>query len=139
MPPRTNKWIVWSFVLALNLGLFLIARAVLHKSALELAGPYLATFVTPVPIFVLVASWLRKWETRRPSPRLLALCWSLSVAILVAAVSGALFYYGAKFHLINPTVGDLVYVVTASVLSASFIMYHTVLPVIVARMGTFPP
>src|SRR5882762_4490536 len=107
MSLRTNKWIVWTLALALQLGAFLVAKLVLHKTFWELAGPYLVTFVLPIPIFVSVAMWLRKWESRRPSPKLLAFCWSLSVAILAVAVNGAVFYYSTKFRIINPTVGDV--------------------------------
>jgi hypothetical protein len=133
MPLRANKWVVWALVLALQLGTFLIATLILHKAAWELVGPYLATFVAPVPIFVLAASFLRKWEALRPSPKLLAFCWSLSAAILVAWVTGANFYYAAEFHLIDPTIDEVAFAMAVCVLSASISMYYTVLPVIVAR------
>ena len=139
MPLRANKWRIWSLVVTLLLGAFFIAKLILHKAAWDLAVPYLATFVAPVPIFVLVASWLRKWEVRRPPPKLLALCWSLSVAVLVAAVNGAIFYYATEFHLIDPTIGDVGFVMAACVLSASIPVYYMVLPVIVARAAPDHP
>jgi hypothetical protein len=53
--------VIWSLVLALQLGVFLIVTLVVRKTAWEIAGPYLATFVAPGLIFVPVAMGLRKW------------------------------------------------------------------------------
>jgi hypothetical protein len=63
----------------------------------------------------------------------LALCWSLVVAIFVAAVGGATVYYGAKFRLMNLTVGEVVFVMSVGVLSASIPVYFRTLPIIIAR------
>jgi hypothetical protein len=125
----------WAFglILALTVVPFLIAKLVLRKTAWELAGPYL-TFAVPQLIFVPVALGLRTWEKRRPSPKLLALCWSLSMAFLVAAIDGAFFFSGIALHLIDlkDAVDVFVFVLAASVLSVSFIAYRQVLPVIAA-------
>jgi uncharacterized membrane protein YhaH (DUF805 family) len=131
---RANNWIVWGLLLALQLVGFLVTKLTLHKPALELVGPYFVTFVAPVLIGVAIASLLRKWgERRRPPPKLLAFCWSLLVATLVAAIDGAIFYYGVKFEVMNPTVGDIVFVMAACILSASIPAYYRALPTIVAR------
>jgi hypothetical protein len=139
MQLRANKWIIWGLVLALQLGAFLITKLTLHKPALELLLPYLVTFIGPVVALVLVASWLRKWEARGPAPKLLALCWSLNIAILVAAVDGAIFYYGARFHIMKPSVDDVVFVMVACVLSASIPVYFGVIKIIGARASARHP
>ena len=136
---RGNKLVIWALVAVLYLVAFLVTKLVLHKTAWEIVGAFLATFVAPVPIFVLVASWLRKWETHRPPPKLLALCWSLAMALFVAGINSALFYFGAEFHVFDPSVGDFVFVVGMLTLSAALFMYFQILPLIIARAGTFQP
>jgi hypothetical protein len=136
MPRQIDNRVAWSLLVVLYLGLFFILELIAHKTAWELAGPYLVIFVLPVPIFVLVASWLRKWEKRKPSPKLLAFCWGLTMAALAAGVNSALFYFGAEFHVFDPTLGDFIYVVGAITFIVALMGYFQVLPIITARANT---
>ena len=45
--------------------------------------------------------WLRKWEEKGVSPKLLAHGWGLSMALFGAAVTVAVFYSGVEFRLID--------------------------------------
>jgi hypothetical protein len=130
---RANQWATWGLLIALQPAGIFAAALVVHKPAWEIAVPYLVTLVAPVLPTVLAAIWLRKWEERRPPPRLLALCWSLLVAILAAAAVGATLYYGTKLRLLSPTLGEVMFVTVAAVLSASVPAYLRMLPIIIAR------
>jgi len=133
MANRAGQRLLWGLLLGFHIGLFFLLTLILHKTALTLAIPYLITFVAPVPIFVLVASWLRKWETHRPPPKLLALCWSAMVGLLAATTNGAIFYYGRKLQFFHPSFGEAGFVIAACVLSAAIPMYFRTLPIILAR------
>ena len=110
-----------------------------HATVWVFLGPYLITFVIPVPIFVQVASWMNKWEKRRPPPKLIAFCWGSAFAILVAVVNSAIFYFGAEFHVFEPTMGDFIYVVGMCTLTAGIAGYAQALRmVITTRANTAP-
>jgi len=133
MLSTSSKWIIWGIIAGLNLAMFFILKMIAHATVWAFAVPYLVTFVMPVPIFVQISAWLRKWELRRPPPRLLAFCWGLAVAVFAGGINFGMFYYGAKFGVFRPDLGEFVFVVGLSALSASFGAYFQVLPRITAR------
>lgn len=137
--PKANKWVIWSLIVGLNLGMFFLLKMIAHATVWAFAGPYLITFALPVLILVQIASWLRKWEKHRPTPKLLALCWGLSFALFVAAVNSALVYFSAKFRVFDLNVGEWIFIVGFLTLSAGILMYIQVLPVITARVHLDQP
>lgn len=139
MPSRYAKWLLWGLVVVFNLAQFFVATLALHKAVCDLAIPYLVTFVMPVPIFVLICSWLRKWETYGPPPRLLAFFWGLLAAGIPTAVSGSILYFGLKLQLfdLKTAMDEFSLPVGFCVLTAFFLMYFKVLPQIIARADTF--
>ena len=134
-----NKWIIWSLIAGLNIGMFFILKLITHTTVWALSGPYLVTFVMPVPIFVQVAAWLGKWEKHRPPPKLMAFCWGLAMAILVAGVNSWLFYFGSKFHVFEPTIGDFIFVVGFLTLTAAIVGYSQVLQMVITRRANTGP
>jgi hypothetical protein len=138
MQPWAKKWMMWGFVLVLNLVMFFVLRLIAHRTAWEFAGPYLVTFVAPMLIFMLAVTWLRKWEKHKPPPRVLAFCWSLAMAVFVGGINSALFYFGSKFGVFDPDLGDFVFVVGLLTLSAALATYFQMLPMITARANTDP-
>jgi hypothetical protein len=133
MPLLANKWIVWGFIAATNLGMFFLLKMIAHATAWAFAVPYIVTFVLPVPIFVQVAARLRKWEAGKPPPKLLAACWGLAAAVFVAIINSAIFYFGARFRVFNPSLGEIIFVIGACTFSAGIGLYFQVLPMITAR------
>ena len=133
MLSASRKWIIWGTIVWLNLATFFILKLIAHATVWAFAVPYLVTFVVPVPIFVQIASWLRKWELRRPPPRLLAFCWGLAMALFAGSINSAMLYYSAKFGVFHPDLGEYVFVVGLSAICASLGMYFQVLPMITAR------
>jgi hypothetical protein len=119
--------------LALERGLFVIVKNVLHTTEGELAGPYLA-FAVPGVIILLLAWWLRKWEERGPLPRRLALGWGLSAALFFSTGAIAFFYSAVKLHLLNPNdIASFIVVGAGGVLIASFSLYRSAITRISAR------
>jgi fluoride ion exporter CrcB/FEX len=119
--------------LVLELGLFLVVKVVLHATAHELAGPFLA-YAVPGATLLPFAWWLRKWEGHSPPPKRLALGWSLCVALISSLIGGAFYYSGVHLHLLNPKeVISFVVEGLAGVLTTSVSMYYMVLPRIAAR------
>ena|SRR5882724_12414934 len=116
------------FYLALELGLFVIVKQILHAPEGELVGPYLA-FAVP-GVILLPAAWrLRKWEERGASPRRLALWWGMLIVSFASAVLVAFVYSGIELHLIDPSdiVGGSVVAGVLLIPTAFFTMYHRVL------------
>jgi len=138
MLSTSSKWIVWGIIAGLDLGMFFVLKMIAHATVWGFAVPYLVTLVMPVPIFVQISAWLRKWELRRPPLRLLALCWALAVAVFAGGISTAMLYYSAKFGVFHPDLGEYMFVVGLSAISASLGMYFQVLPMITARARTSP-
>lgn len=129
-----------SWAIVLNFALVLVptyfVMLVLHKTAGEMAGPYLA-YAVPGPIFQLVALWLRTWENRGASPKRLALAWVLCTTLFMFTIIGATAYSGAELNLIDPE--DRVPVVVLSVMGAfivPFTTYRRVLKVTAERAAT---
>lgn len=135
LPENFWRKMVWAIVLDFALWLVpaLLVMVVFHKSAVEMAGPYLA-FAVPVPIFVLFASWLRILEDRGLSPRQLALAWSLMTMLFASVIGVATVYSATQLHFIEPE--DVLAFVVAGVLVAlipPFTIYRRMLNVTAAR------
>lgn len=112
---------------------FIAAKLVLHATVEQLAGPYFAFSASGV-IFVLLAWRLRVWEEHSPSPRRLALSWSLSIALFYSLIAAALFYSGVSLHFLNPSDTDIFIVAgVVGAFGSSFMMYFRILPKISAR------
>lgn len=119
--------------LVLELGLFLVVKAVIRVTTGDLVGPYLA-FAVPAVICLLLAWRLKRWEEHGPSSRLLALGWSLGTVFLFSTVIIAFFYSGLRLHFLN--LGDakgFIAVAVVGVPIAFFIWYRVVLSHISAR------
>jgi len=133
-----NLWAKMFWAIVLYFGLVLVpvlfAMLVLHKTAGEMAGPYVA-FALPGPIFLLLAMWLRVWEDRGASPRWLALSWSVCMLLFMLVVLCAIFYSGVELDLINlhDVAGSSVVACVAGALIVPFMMYRWVLKVTAAR------
>ena len=133
-----HLWVKMFWAIVLYLGLILVpvlfVMLVLHKTAGEMVGPYVA-FALPGPIFLLVSMWLRVWEDRGASPRRLALAWSICILLFMFVGLGATFYSGVELHLINlqDAVGGFVVACVAGALIVPFMMYRWVLKVTAAR------
>jgi len=125
----------WAVCLSFGLVLvaFIAIKLVVHATVEQLVGPYFA-FAAPPAIMLLLAWRLRVWEEHGPSPKLLALSWSLSIAFFYSFIAFALFYSGMSLHFLNP--GEIYIFIVAGVVGAlfsSFMMYFRVLPTISAR------
>ena len=104
-----------------------------HKSEVEVAGPYLA-FAVPVPVFVLLATWLRVLEDRGWSPRQLALGWSLMMFLFSLVGGVATFYSAIRLRFVSPEgVRALAVVCVFLPFIAPFTIYRRVLKVAAMR------
>jgi hypothetical protein len=135
MPPLANKWIVWGLIAALNLGMFFLLKMIAHATMWAFAGPYIVTFILPVPIFVQLAVWLNKWELRKPPPKLMAACWGLAMAAFVGGINSAIFYYGVKFGVFEPDLSGFAFIIGFLALAAGSGMYFQILQMLAARRG----
>jgi len=135
---RANIWVkmFWAIVLFLAYVFVaaLLVMLVLHKSAGEMVGPYLA-YAVPGPIFLLVVLWLRAWEDRGASPKLLALVWCLCTTLFMFTIVGATTYSGVVLHLIDSE-DRVAFFIVSGVMGAFIVpltMYRRVLKVATER------
>jgi hypothetical protein len=118
--------------------MFFLFKMIAHATVWAFAGPYLITFVLPVPIFVQVAAWLNKWELRKPPPKIMATCWGLAMSVFVGGINSAIFYYGVKFGVIEPDLGGFAFIVGFLALTAGVGMYFQILQTLAARRRATP-
>jgi hypothetical protein len=123
--------------LTLETGLFFVLGLALKKTAVELAGPYLACAV-PAAILMPLVWWLRQREEHGASSKRLARGWSASVALFGVATVVAVIYSGVKLSLMDSTdaVGGLAVSVLLSVPISYFTMHHTVMTRISSRAAS---
>lgn len=134
---HTNMFVKMLFAyclwLALEAGEFAVAKQILHATETELVGPYLA-FAVPGAVILPLAWWLKKWEKRAPSPKRLALGWSLCTALFFCVAIAAFYYTGVHLQLLKlSNVWIFVVEAAAGVLVGAIGMYRMVLPRISAR------
>lgn len=122
-------------LLILVLAVAFFAALILHKSASEMALPYLV-FAVPGPIFLLVSMWLRVLEDLGVPPKRIAIAWTLMMMLFALAIDGATVFSGVELRLIDQQ--DIYAFAVSGVfltLITPLMFYRRILTTIAARIG----